>query len=869
MTLKNRTIHILIILLLLHVGWWSLPNYSEDFDPAWKSRLNALSFSPYRSGQSPLDFVFPTHEEIWEDMRLLKGHTKGVRTYSSLDGMEIVPGVAAALDLNVTAGAWIDHRPERNEREIYNLIDSSNRYRSIKRVIVGNEAILRGDLRVSDLIRYIEKVRDRVAVPVSTAEPWHVWIKHPELAEHVDFISIHVLPYWERISVENAVPWVIERYEQVRRAFPDKPIFIAEVGWPSAGERRGSAKPSRDHAERFFRRFLHESDRLHLDYNVVEAFDQPWKKPLEGIVGAHWGIFDVDRNPKYILEKPFKTSTTWIWMCLVSLFGLLPAIAYLRTYRHHTDSARLLFTVIIQGSASVFIWLVGLPFQNDFLVSELLVWALMLPLQIGLILVVLTYGFEMSEMLWNDHPKRRFSALKDKNSADLPKVSIHVPICREPPAMVIETLNGLADLDYPNLEVLVIDNNTPELHLWEPIESHCRRLGAQFRFFHIEKLPGYKAGALNFALRQTDKEAEIVAVVDSDYKVRPDWLKSLVPYFSKPATGIVQAPQDHRLWKGNRFKTICNWEYHGFFEIGMVHRNERNAIIQHGTMTLIRKAALRAAGGWSQWCICEDAELGLRVLGNGWEAIYVKESFGKGLVPDSFAAYKRQRFRWAYGAVQILKRHWKLLLPWSRDTRLTLAQKYHFAAGWLPWIGDGINDLVTWAWVVWISGMLIAPKHFGPPISVLIYPVFWMFAFKWLHFLSLYRARVGCSFVERMGAALAGMALTHTVARAVIQGIFTSQMPFLRTPKCKHRPAWIQAIAMAQEEALMAILLWFLAANLWIFYGSKDPESGIWIAAVLVQSLPYLSAVSQSVLSVVPEERGKLRTDVPEAATVR
>jgi len=164
--------------------------------------------------------------------------------------------------------------------------------------------------------------------------------------------------------------------------------------------------------------------------------------------------------------------------------------------------------------------------------------------------------------------------------------------------------------------------------------------------------------------------------------------------------------------------------------------------------------------------------------------------------------------------------------------------------------------------------MLIVPNHFGPPISVLVYPVFWMFAFKLIHFFSLYRVRVRCSFVERMGAALAGMALTHTVARAVIQGIFTSQKPFLRTPKCKNRPVWMQAVSMAQEEALMAILLWFLAANLWFFYGPKDPESGIWIAAVLVQSLPYLSALSQSVLSVVPEKRRKLQAGISEAATV-
>ena len=136
--------------------------------------------------------------------------------------------------------------------------------------------------------------------------------------------------------------------------------------------------------------------------------------------------------------------------------------------------------------------------------------------------------------------------------------------------MVIDTLNGLAALNYANYEVLVIDNNNPHPELWQPVEAHCAALGGKFRFFHLETHPGYKAGALNFALERTDPTAEFVAVVDSDYIVRADWLATLVPHFERPEVGIVQAPQDHRGWQGNLFKEMINWEYHGFFEIVMV-----------------------------------------------------------------------------------------------------------------------------------------------------------------------------------------------------------------------------------------------------------------------------------------------------------
>ena len=107
---------------------------------------------------------------------------------------------------------------------------------------------------------------------------------------------------------------------------------------------------------------------------------------------------------------------------------------------------------------------------------------------------------------------------------------------------------------------------------------------------------------------------------------------------------------------------MCYEEYRGFFHIGMVERNERNAIIQHGTMTLVRRDALEEVGGWAEWCITEDAELGLRLFEAGYEAAYIPRSYGRGLMPDTFIAYKSQRYRWAYGAMQILKHHAGALL---------------------------------------------------------------------------------------------------------------------------------------------------------------------------------------------------------------
>jgi hypothetical protein len=297
---------------------------------------------------------------------------------------------------------------------------------------------------------------------------------------------------------------------------------------------------------------------------------------------------------------------------------------------------------------------------------------------------------------------------------------------------------------------------------------------------------------------------------------------------------------------------MCNWEYQGFFDIGMVYRNEGNAIIQHGTMTLIRKSVLSEIDGWAEWCICEDAELGLRILEKGLQSVYVRESFGQGLTPDTFAGYKRQRFRWAYGAVQILKRHWRFLLPWNRATRLTLAQRYHFGAGWLPWFADSLNYLMTITNLLWAVGMLAFPGIFGTPLMFFLLPPVAAFAFKLVHFLILYHARVRCGFLQRLGAALAGMALIHTIGKAIFAGLSTSKKPFLRTPKCEGRQPLLHGFAMAEEEMLIFTSLLLAATALIYVHGTENPDILIWACVLVVQSIPYAAALALSMASIAP-----------------
>jgi len=294
----------------------------------------------------------------------------------------------------------------------------------------------------------------------------------------------------------------------------------------------------------------------------------------------------------------------------------------------------------------------------------------------------------------------------------------------------------------------------------------------------------------------------------------------------------------------------------------MVTRNDRNAIIEHGTMTMVRKSVLRQVGGWAEWCITEDAELGLRVFEHGFEGAYVEESYGQGLMPDAFMDYKKQRFRWAYGAIQILRRHGRELLG-RRPTRLTRGQRYHFLAGWLPWIADGVNLFYTLGALVWSAAIVLDPKHVDPPLAVFMLPPLVLFGFKVAKLVYLYRARVGATRVQTAAAALAGLALSHTIAKAVVSGFLTSGKPFFRTPKCESRPALVRALAHAAEECVLAVALWAAALGVTLAQGQDLPGSLLWAGVLLVQSLPYLAALLVSVVSALPARRPRLRPVAP------
>jgi exo-beta-1,3-glucanase (GH17 family)/cellulose synthase/poly-beta-1,6-N-acetylglucosamine synthase-like glycosyltransferase len=831
------------------IMFWALINRPEP-EPPWPSTIQGFSFAPYHEGQSAISRDYPSQEQVNGDLALLSGLTHAVRTYS-VDGiLGDVPELARKHRINVALGAWLDEDLDRNAQEISSLLEIVSRARNVVRIIVGNEALLRGNLSVQELAVYLKQVRSATDIPVSTAEPWHVWIDYPQLVDHVDYIAVHMLPYWEGVPVDTAVDYVVERMNELKAHFPDKRIVITEVGWPSNGRTIKQAVASESNQATFLRRFLARAAEEGYIYYVMEAFDQPWKQVSEGSVGAYWGVYDVQRQPKFTFDEPIVKVPEWPILAAISVVVALITFALLLIdSRRLRKRGRSFLAVIAYMAATAVVWIVY-DYTNQYLnLANIVVGVLLIFGTIGILVVLLAEAHEWAEALWlRDH--RRLFVPQEVADEMLPVVSIHVPAYNEPPDMMIETLDALAALDYPRYEVLVIDNNTRDPAVWQPVEAHCAVLGSRFRFFHKSPLAGFKAGALNFALQQTAAEAEIVAVIDSDYKVHPRWLRDLSPQFSNPEIAIVQAPQDYRDSQENAFKALAYAEYRGFFYIGMIVRNERNAIIQHGTMTMVRRKVLEQVNGWAEWCITEDAELGLRIFKAGLKATYIPQSYGRGLMPDTFIDYKKQRFRWAYGSVQIMRRHIRTLLFGRGE--LTIGQRYHFLAGWLPWLADGINLMFNVAALFWSAAMVLAPTRVAPPLLIFAVLPLVLFVFKVVKLIYLYETRVGAKAMQTLAAGVAGLALSHTIGIAILTGFFKTNLPFFRTPKQASKQALIKALQAAREETLLLAGLWLASGAIIIRIGVESLDLLVWCIMLLIQGIPYASALAVSILSAMP-----------------
>ena len=464
-------------------------------------------------------------------------------------------------------------------------------------------------------------------------------------------------------------------------------------------------------------------------------------------------------------------------------------------------------------------------------IGALLLWVF----EVLAAIMACAYLWEICDALGTEHWTRRVTpqVTFDVASADLPMVSLHVPAHNEPPDMVIDTLRSLLRIDYPRYEIILIDDNTDDEALWRPVEAWCRR--HDVKFAHLADWPGYKSGALNYALREmTDPRAEVIGVVDSDYQIEPGFLRRCAPAFAEPWVGFVQSPQDYRGWQHASYYKRLYYSYKYFFAVSQPSRNERDGAIFAGTMGLIRRVALEQLGGWDEWCITEDAEFSLRLLRAGWSGLHVDQSWGHGIMPLTFEALKGQRYRWCFGGIQILRMHWRSLIPGrkTKGNHLTTAQRWAYLAGGVQWYGDFLGLAF---FIFLLAGAaneaLGGGALFRKLTFFLVATVPVLVALGLVRAVALLRRGTGASWRDALGAFFIWQSTSLVVARASILGLFAKKAAFLRTPKTSEQARWWEALGANWAESLLALLgLAGIAAAL-----SKPTQpSGPLLAALLV-----------------------------------
>jgi len=550
-------------------------------------------------------------------------------------------------------------------------------------------------------------------------------------------------------------------------------------------------------------------------------------------------------------DGPGASTLTLIAVMLVVLMrGLQPRWSFLGAQ---------LFVAVSMASLAYLVYAALQTFLAGLPLVAVIASVILLCFEICALLLSVSFSFEICDVLSRRRVPRVVPPL-----IRLPWVALQVPSYNEPVEVVRPTLEALAQVSYPNLIVQVVDNNTTDEAVWRPLEQLCEELGPRFTFVHLEDWPGFKAGALNESTKYLPEQVEILGIVDADYRVHPQWLQDTIGHFEDPAVAFVQTSQHYRDWGDNKYLRGLFYSFRYFFDITMPARSHRNAIIFCGTMGLIRRSAFNEIGGWNQECITEDAEASLRILGAGYKGVYDSAAYGEGLMPLNFDGLKKQRFRWALGGIQILKLHWRELVPFAHHRmRLTMAQRTHYLLGSVQWFAEVLTAIFT---LLLLATALATGLHHQLPVrqltgAVLAIPV--AFAASGV-FRALWAMRRACrtTYGDALNALRVWFALSWVVTLACLRGLVQKRAEFLRTPKSKQGGSLLAALRASRAETAIT----FAAISGGVAMVLRSPALATGVLALLLffeafvySNAPWASMAAEGI-TLTPERQAYARS---------
>jgi cellulose synthase/poly-beta-1,6-N-acetylglucosamine synthase-like glycosyltransferase len=515
----------------------------------------------------------------------------------------------------------------------------------------------------------------------------------------------------------------------------------------------------------------------------------------------------------------------------------LPGLSWLLGSRDWKAWARIYVTCVLQN-ALVYLFYLGEMVLHSSGVVAFIIGGIIWLAQTGSVIVTFPFTFDLLNVLGRKSYPARDHMLAAPEPERWLGCCFQIPVYNEPPELLAKVIKQLMLQDYPGPWMIqVIDNNTPDLATWLPIQELCWSLGERVQFLHLENWPGFKAGALNEGTRQLPDWVELIAIVDADYLVNPDFLRATARHFVDERVAFVQTPQHYREWQGQPyFEGLCMM-YETFFATYMTSRREMNGIICAGTMGIVRRSHLEQVGFWDEESVTEDAELSIRLLGRGRLGIYDHRSYGAGLMPFEFGALKRQRFRWAFGTAQLLKKHWRPLFgfPSKEGYRLTFGQRLCYYGLGFQYMIEVVSFLSALLLVVDVGLPYLGWNLTIPSLQTAVIVPFLLIAINLIRTVWGLREATSCKLAQAVGAFLFFFALSWVTFRACVAACIHQRGVFLRTPKVRESQKWQRALHITTQEITLS--LFFLGVA--ILTIAHHPTSVLPIGLLAFQACVY------------------------------
>ncbi len=792
---------ILLILILSSGLGFYIAAWEKKQLPAIQS-FNCISYDPnYKVAFDPKSPQQINSENIRKDLSFLAQYTNCIRIYTSRFGHEEVPKIAAEFGLEVVAGAWITDKDNYdNQSEVDTLIRLTNENSNIKRVIVGNEVIELELTSTKKLIEWIELVKAKTNAKVSTSiissSFQYRFERIKEVFDTIDFVAIHILPYWHNIPGNKYVDWSVEQYRIVKEKIGNKPIFAAEIGYPSRGQaNRFGDEMSRLLQGSSLRRTIEIFEKENVDYNVIGAFDQPWQRfEFGGIANVFYGIFTIYRHEKFPLAGPipfFDIPQVTLWFHVIFV---LTSFLFFRQ--------KLNLTGQIYGVAGVHFIYISFNFILDyFLTSYPYLSFGQVFFAINLFVFLVLSLFHLMEFLFRFFRKIAFQSSVRIERKDFNVPIVLIPFTDEPIEILSRSVCSLISQDKKDFKAYLIANNTNRKDLDE-VQSLIFE-DDRFEFVHYPEVDGFKAGALNKAIREISIPYDCIFFLDCDYQVKPNWISHGLEKLCS-TSDIIFYPQAYEKNNERIISKLISNEYSGYSKFSLPLRSKFNIGILHGAMLVVSREVFFKLNLLNERSITEDADFGIKAITNGHTIHYVEDNFGYGVFPANFKAYLNQRERWVIGACKVMQHRFLGVL---NSNHLSVSRKIYLIFNWLPWVAT-LPYLIFVFYQLYYYDRILFRYHYMDGVYYFM-PFPFLFIYMFTTHTLIKRYTLNISIREAILSCFSSLCLLRTISISIMKGFIPAlKFKFIPTNKDKNIKQWTP-IGFLFNFSVLTLCLYF------------------------------------------------------------